>query len=211
MRVLLSTTGGRGDVEPLVALAVRFRELGVDARVCAPPDCADRLAGVGVPLVEVGESVRAMMHGGKRPSPEDAPRLDAEAIATQFDKVPAAAEGCAAVVTTGLLSAAVAVRSVAEKLRIPYVYAAYCPIYLPSPYYPPPPALGGPPVPELTDNRAQWNRHSQGAYRRFGAALNSHRAAIGLPPVENIYDYAFSDHPWLAADPVLAPLQPTDL
>ena len=30
MRVLLSTSGSRGDVEPLVALAVRLRELGTD-------------------------------------------------------------------------------------------------------------------------------------------------------------------------------------
>ncbi|MFI7701511.1 glycosyltransferase [Nonomuraea sp. NPDC049480] len=52
MRVLLSTYGSRGDVEPLAALAVRLRELGVEVRVHAPPDeeFAQRLAGVGVPL-----------------------------------------------------------------------------------------------------------------------------------------------------------------
>jgi len=38
MRVLLSTYGSRGDVEPMVALAVRLRELGAEVRVCAPPD-----------------------------------------------------------------------------------------------------------------------------------------------------------------------------
>jgi UDP:flavonoid glycosyltransferase YjiC (YdhE family) len=30
MRVLLSTYGSRGDVDPMVALAVRLRALGVD-------------------------------------------------------------------------------------------------------------------------------------------------------------------------------------
>jgi UDP:flavonoid glycosyltransferase YjiC (YdhE family) len=211
MRVLLSTSGGRGDVEPLVALAVAFRALGHEARVCAPPDCADRLAEAGVPLVEVGESVRAMMHGSKPPSPGDAPRLAAAAIATQFDKVPAAAEGCDMVVATGLLSAAVAVWSVAEKLEIPYFYGAYCPIYLPSPHYPPPPALGRPAEPDVTDNRTLWDMHSRGAHRRFGGPLNERRAALGLPPVENIYRYGFTGRPLLAADPILAPLQPTDL
>jgi hypothetical protein len=34
VRVLLSTNGGRGG-EPLVALAVRFRALGAEVRVCA--------------------------------------------------------------------------------------------------------------------------------------------------------------------------------
>ena len=38
MRVVLSTYGSRGDVEPVVALAVQLRELGAEVRVCAPPD-----------------------------------------------------------------------------------------------------------------------------------------------------------------------------
>jgi vancomycin aglycone glucosyltransferase len=56
MRVLLSTYGSRGDVDPLVGLAVQLRALGADVRVCAPPDkvFAELLAGVGVPLVPVG-------------------------------------------------------------------------------------------------------------------------------------------------------------
>jgi Glycosyltransferase family 28 N-terminal domain len=44
MRVLMSTYGSRGAVEPLVALAVRLRELAAEVRVCAPPDCAERPA-----------------------------------------------------------------------------------------------------------------------------------------------------------------------
>ncbi|OUC94926.1 hypothetical protein [Streptosporangium minutum] len=48
MRVSLSTYGSRGDVEPLVGLAVRLRELGAEVRVCAPPDeeFAVRLRGL---------------------------------------------------------------------------------------------------------------------------------------------------------------------
>ena len=38
MRVWLSTYGSRGDVEPLVVLAVRLRALGAEVRVCAPLD-----------------------------------------------------------------------------------------------------------------------------------------------------------------------------
>ncbi|EMD26461.1 glycosyltransferase [Amycolatopsis azurea] len=211
MRVLLSTSGSRGDVEPLVALAVRLRELGAEVRMCAPPDAGERLAEFGVPLVPVGESTRAMTHEKKPPSPKDGPRLSAEAIATQFEQVPAGAEGCDAVVATGMLAAAVAVRSVAEKLGIPYFYAFHCPIYLPSPHYPPPPPLGEPPAPAGTDIRSLWARNSQSAYRRFGEPLNSERAAIGLPPVDDIFSYGYTDHPLLASDPVVAPLLPTDL
>jgi vancomycin aglycone glucosyltransferase len=44
VRVLLSTTGSRGDVEPLLALAMQLRVLGVQALVCAPPDFAELAA-----------------------------------------------------------------------------------------------------------------------------------------------------------------------
>ena len=54
MRVLLSTYDSRGGVEPLVGLAVRLRALGAEVRVCAPPDFAELLARVGVPLVPIG-------------------------------------------------------------------------------------------------------------------------------------------------------------
>ncbi|MCS7477857.1 glycosyltransferase [Umezawaea endophytica] len=211
MRVLLSTSGSRGDVEPLVALAVRLRELGAEARVCAPPDAADRLAEVGVPMVPVGRSTRAMSTGSRPPSREDMARIMDELIATQFDQLPAAAEGCDAVVTTGVLAAAIGVRSVAEKLGIPYFYAFYCPIYVPSPYYAPPPPLGEPPAPDVTDIRAQWDRNNRSAYQRYGDPLNSRRAAIGLAPVEDVFGFGYTDRPWVAADPVLAPLGPTDL
>jgi vancomycin aglycone glucosyltransferase len=60
MRVVLSTYGSRGDVEPLTALAVALRALGAEVRVCAPPDedFAKLLARVSVPLVLAGQSGR---------------------------------------------------------------------------------------------------------------------------------------------------------
>ena len=125
---------GRGDVEPLVGLAVRLRALGAEVRVCAPPDWADRLAQFGVPLVPIGPPVRALMHGAMPPSVADVPRRAAELIAEQFDKLPVAAEGCDALVATGLFPVAASVQSVAEKLGIRYVFAACCPIFLPSPH-----------------------------------------------------------------------------
>jgi len=54
MRVVLSTYGSRGDVELLAGLAVQLRTLGAEVRVCAPPDCAELLARVRVPLVPIG-------------------------------------------------------------------------------------------------------------------------------------------------------------
>lgn len=54
MRVLLSIYWSRGDVEPMAGLAVQLRTLGAEVRVGTPPDCAELLARVGVPLVPIG-------------------------------------------------------------------------------------------------------------------------------------------------------------
>lgn len=209
MRVLLSTYGSRGDVEPLVGLAVGLRELGAEVRVCAPPDedFAQRLAGVGVPLVPVGRSARAMTTAA--PPPSSLPQRAAELIAGQFDTVTSAAEGCDVLVATGAMPAAAGARSVAEKLGIPSVSVTFQQLTLPSPHRPPLAYPGRPFPPEVTDNRVLWDLDAQSIDALFGAALNTSRASVGLPPVDNVRDYVIGDRPWLATDPVLDPWQET--
>ena len=209
MRVLLSTYDSRGGVEPLVGLAVRLRELGAEARMCAPPDCAERLAEVGVPLVPFGPPVHTLVHAARPPSPADVPRRVAEVTAAAFDKVAAAAEGCDALVATGVMPAVVGARSVAEKLGIPSVSVSYCPIFLPSLHHPPFPLPGYPFPPGVTDHRVLDELNVQSYNALYGPALNASRASVGLPPVDNVRAYAFTDHPWLAADTTLAPWQET--
>ena len=85
MRVLLSTYGSRGDVGPKVGLAVQLRALGAEVPVCAPPDFAELLARVGVPLMPVGHPVRPLVSGATPPSAEDLPRRAAELVAAQDD------------------------------------------------------------------------------------------------------------------------------
>ncbi|MFD7120217.1 glycosyltransferase [Streptomyces sp. NPDC059922] len=208
MRVLLSAYGTRGDVEPLVALAVRLRALGVEVRMCAPPDeeFAERLAGLGIQLMPAGPPVKALMRGTALPSAADLSRYRNELVDTQFDVLPTAVDGCDALVAAGL--AQIAARSVAEAAGIRYVYTSYSAINLPSPYHAPPPRPGWP-EPEVTDNRTLWELDAHNVNAQFGEALNGHRASIGLPPVDNVRDHVFTGRPWLAADPVLGPWRKT--
>ena len=205
MRVLLSTWGSRGDIEPLAALALRLRELGADVRVCAPPDeeFTALLARVGVTLIPLGPSTRSVTTRLKAPAADDAFRLAAELVAARFETLPAAAEGCDVLVATGLMPAGA--RSVAEKLGIRYVLACFHIFGLPSRHFPPSARPGKPSPHEETDNRVLWEQDAQRVNALYGEALNRHRAAIGLPPVDNVRDHVITDRPWLAADPVLAP------
>ncbi|WP_331741372.1 glycosyltransferase [Kitasatospora sp. NBC_00085] len=214
MRVLLSAYDSRGGVEPLVGLAVRLRELGAEVRVCAPPDeeFAKRLAVVGVEMVPTGRSVRDLVTGKTPPSPGGVPRRAAELVAAFHDRAMAAGEGCDVLVATGLVPAVAGVRSAAEKLGVRYVYVSYQPVSLPSPHHPPMPRPGRPLPPDVTDNRVLWEQDARDAQEVFGEAVNTHRASIGLAPLDNVRDHVFTDRPWLATDPVLAPWQrPADL
>ncbi|MFJ3307465.1 glycosyltransferase [Streptomyces sp. NPDC086549] len=208
MRVVLSTYGSRGDVEPMVALAMALRALGAEVRVCAPADeeFAERLAGVGVPMVPVGPSARALTTGAPPPSSANLPQRAAMVIAGQVDAVAAAAEGCDVLVATGMMPAAAGALSVAEKLGIRSVSVTFQQLTVPSPHHPPLAYPGRPLPPEVTDNRVLWDLDAQSIDMLFGAALNTNRASIGLPPVDNVRDYVIGKQPWVATDPALDPL-----
>jgi vancomycin aglycone glucosyltransferase len=180
--------------------------------MCAPPDCAERLAEVGVPLVPVGEPVHQLVHGTTPPSKVDVPRVASDLIATQLEKLTAAAEGSDAVVASGVVPAVVGARSVAEKLGIRSVHVNYCPIFLPSPHHRPQPLPGRPIPPDVTDPKELDDIAVENFNAVFREPLNTNRAAVGLPPVDSVRAYWHGERPWLAADPVLAPWpQPAEL
>ncbi len=58
MRVLLSTIGSRGDVQPLVALGLQLKALGQEVRLCVPPDFREWIEGLGMPVTPIGPEVR---------------------------------------------------------------------------------------------------------------------------------------------------------
>ncbi|WP_030911282.1 glycosyltransferase [Streptomyces sp. NRRL F-5126] len=207
MRVLLTTWGSRGDVEPLAALAVALRELGARATVCAPPDeeFVALLERAGVPMVPLGPTVHSVVARPSRPTPEDAFRLARELVAARFGTLTAEAEGCDVLLASGLMPAGAP--DVAEKLGIRYVHACLQIFGLPSRHFPPGARPGRQSSPDETDNRTLWEQDAQRVNALYGEAVNNHRAAIGLPPVVNVRDHVFTARPWLAADPVLCPAQ----
>ena len=210
MRVLLSTIGSRGDVQPLVALALELRALGNDVRLCVPPDFREWIETLGLPVTPIGPELRTLTTAAPPPTPapiapERRRQMIEGTVATQFETIAAAAQKCDIIV--GATALQVAAGSVAEKLGIPYVFVAYCPTVLPSPHHPPIPLgmIGDVPAPADADNGALWAQDARRWNDMWGPPLNARRAALGLAPVEDVRGYIFTDRPWLAADPTLAP------
>ncbi|HET7216764.1 MAG TPA: glycosyltransferase [Vicinamibacterales bacterium] len=210
MRVLLSTIGSRGDVQPLVALASQLRAQGQEVHLCVPPDFRQWIAGLGMRVTPIGPELRtataSRSSGTDGPSPEERRRQAVDAtVATQFETIGAAAQGCDVIV--GATALQIAAPSVAEKMGIPYVFVSYCPVVLPSLLHAPPPLSvpGQLPAPATADKRELWAQNAERVQNTFGPALNLHRASLGLAPVRDVRSHIFTDHPWLAADPALAP------
>jgi len=137
------------------------------------------------------------------PTLEQVRQMMAGTVATQFATIPAAAEGCDVIIGANALQ--VAAPSIAELAGIPYVFAAYCPVTLPSPHHAPPAVMAWKPQDPTAGNLALWAEDAARWIESWGPALNSERAARGLPPVADVRSHILTNQPWLAADPVLAP------
>lgn len=205
MRIVLTSWGSRGDVEPLAALGLRLRERGAEVVVCAPPDedFAVLLSRAGLQHVPLGRPVKAVVAGERKPTAQDAFRLAADLVAARFETLGEVAADADALLATGLMPAGA--RSVAEHLGIPYVLATFHTYGKPSHHFPPGRRPGTPSSSDETDLETLWREDAERVDALYGPAENSGRAALGLPPVTGVRDHVFSSRPWLAADPLLVP------
>lgn len=207
MRILLSTIGSRGDVQPLVALGLQLKELGQDVHMCVPPDFREWIEDLGMTVTPIGPELRST---GKtnpmaaRPTPEQIRQMMEGTVATQFETITNAAQGCDLIM--GATALQIAAPSIAEKMNIPYFFAAYCPAVLPSPHHAPPvlPMQGDTSM-AMTDYSELWEKDAQRWNAQWKDILNSHRTKIGLPLVSDVRSYILTDQPWLACDATLGP------
>jgi len=196
-------------VQPLVALAVELKALGQDVRLCVPPDFDDWTHSSGLPVTSIGPELRSTAKPKAAPaapiSPEVRRQMIEGTVAAQFETITAAAEGCDLIV--GATALQVAAPSVAERMGIRYIFAAYCPAVLPSSRHAPPVlgVLGDTPAPAMVNYSELWAADARRWNDTWGSLINSRRTSLGLSPVSDVHRYVITDRPWLAADPTLGP------
>ena len=213
MRVLLSTIGSRGDVQPLVALGMQLKSLGQDVHMCVPPDFRDWIEDLGISVTPIGPELRSTgkaRPAAAPPTPEQIRQLMEGTVAAQFETITAAAQGCDVIV--GATALQIAAPSIAERLGVPYFFVAYCPAVLPSPLHAPPvlSMLGDKPTGEVTDYSDLWAQDAQRWNAQWSTLLNARREKLGLEPVSDVRSHILTDQPWLAADPTLGPWSDPD-
>ena len=208
MRILLSTIGSRGDVQPLVALGLQLQELGQEVHMCVPPDFLDWIEGLGMTVTPIGPELRSTGKAGpmaEPPTPEQMRQMIEGTVAAQFETITTAAQGCEMIL--GATALQIAAPSIAEKMGIPYFFAAYCPAVLPSPHHAPPVLVmrGDKPAPAMADYSELWNQDAKRWNNQWSSILNSHRTRLGLDRVSDVRSHILTKQPWLASDPTLGP------
>lgn len=206
----LVAIGTRGDVQPMVALALALRERGHQVRVGAPPDFGPWITTQGLDFVPVGVDVQRYLTD----HPDlfsGAPRRALAAARHFFNQeIPAQARDMtplcrwADVVAWGGL--AMVAQHVAESCRRPSLGVLYSPCVLPSELHAPA-AMPYHGLPTWL-NRWLWRLSQWSTERIGGQPINRVRATLGLPPVE-LREHMFEQGRLLmAADAELFPHDP---
>lgn len=208
MQVAIAAEGTRGDVHPMLLLARALLAGGHRVRFCCPPDFAVEAAATGADVVSLGTEVRAFIergaaaiHGtGIAMMREMAAWADLS-IENQFRLLPAAVEGCDAVLGAGTI---VAGASAAELHGIPFRSVLYTPALAPSSAHTP--CIVPFQLRSAYANRILWQLARGFLNLATRRDLNRRRAALGLAPVRDVLQHFLSDRPVLAVDRPLAPM-----
>ena len=205
MKVALVTFGSRGDVQPLLALALALRAAGHDVLLAAPPENADWAQSCGCSFRPLGGDVQAFLQSCPEPHTLRAAiafgRFLQQEIEAQFAQLPAIIQGADLVLAAALILAA---PTVAESLGLPYRFIAFCPQVLPSSQHPSV-LIRHHNLPRWANWLSWWLTNKTDIFR-FKAIINRHRRGLGLGPVRDLWAHFLGDRVVVASDKVLAPV-----
>jgi UDP:flavonoid glycosyltransferase YjiC (YdhE family) len=197
---VLVAGGTRGDVQPMVALALELRRREHRVVLAAPPNFADWVSSHGLDFRPLGQdpqlfltrhglNLRRALHALKDDMHREFATL--EPLVGEADLVLGASVTCAG-------------PSLAARRGIPYLYAVFCPALIASARHP------SPFVPWMRlprwVNRLTWWAHRRTWNRLFRDIMDEERARLGLPGVREAWDHLMEGPLLVAADPTLAPL-----
>jgi len=206
MKIVLTTHGSRGDIQPILALSLLLRDARHDVVLAGPPENRTWVESNSIRFCPVGHNFMAFVAKYPdvytlRPAPAILRFLKRETI-EQFETFPALFKGVDLVLAASLSFGAA---SVCEKMGIAYRFIAFCPQVFPSAHHPAVYAK------DHTRSR-RWNRMTWRLDRLadrllFRPMINRCRRAIRLSPLrESGLEHMLGNNPILAADEILAPL-----
>ena len=199
MRIVLTTFGSRGDVQPMLALSLALKAAGHDVLLAGPPEKTAWAEELGCPYQPLGGNLTAFIDHMKdvysfRSGLRFVSYVRKEMI-DQFGLLPEIISGADMVVGASLVFA---LSTVAEHMGIPYRYVAFTPQLLPS---------GQHPCPAFkTHGLPQWyNRMTWSAMRGLNrfvltSDVNKKRKQFGLRPIRDSWRHVLGKGVIVASD-----------
>ena len=209
MRIVLATFGSRGDVQPILALALALGSAGHDVLVAGPPEKAAWAKELGCNYHPLGRNITAFIDGLKNahsfvPAIEFVKFVRYEAI-SQFNSLPDIIKGADLVIGASLMFG---LASIAESMNIPYRYIVFTPQLLKSGFHTPF-MLKHQGLP-MWYNRAAWSMVTFLDRFNLTRLINIERKKVGLKPIIDAWANIMGDNIIVASDPVVAKV-PTDV
>ena len=128
MRIVLATSGSRGDAQPMIALSLGFKDTGHDVLLIGPPEKKQWALQLGCPYKGLGRDVTAFLDTIKNPisipTAISFVKYVRQEIHNQFKVLPKLVEGADIVIGSSLMFG---LSSLAEFLNIRYRYVAFTP------------------------------------------------------------------------------------
>jgi vancomycin aglycone glucosyltransferase len=199
----MATYGSRGDVQPIVALALGLAARGHTVSLAGPPEWRSWARSLGCPYTALGRDLGPFLRRERAAHSLKAAvafrRWVQDEMAIQFERLPQWVAQADLVVAASLC---LALPSVAEALAIPYGYIAFTPQLLPSGAHPCPIFRHQRRPPWI--NRLQWRLDALVQNFDLLPRLNRHRRRLGLPSVAEFWHHLLGSHLLLASDRELA-------
>ena len=209
MRIVVAPFGTRGDVQPILALAIGLRTAGHEVSMVASPNYADEARAFDVPFAPLGEDMQTLI---RRSGFESSPLrggiamfdMGRRLVGELTDGAMPLMRGADLIVGGGT---PIFAPTAAEALGVPYAWIAYSSQAFRSAHHAPftvPIHDSKPPM-----NRLLWRAMNVGASAAIGGPLARKRAELGLGAVDDLYEHLFSARTaLLAADPELVAVPP---
>lgn len=210
MKIAISTVGSRGDVQPMIALALEAIQRGHEPLLCAPPNFASWIERHGIPFAPLGIDFQVflaehphVLTGKSVVMMKSLSEFFSSNLPEQFDQLAAAARGCDAIVFAGMAFAA---PSVAELLGIPALSVIYSACMFPSAQHPPA-IVSQQDMPAWVNGLLWWANRMAGD-SIINGTLNECRRKAGLAPGKISRQLYEETSCIIAADATLFPPDP---
>jgi vancomycin aglycone glucosyltransferase len=195
MKIACIILGTRGDVQPMVALAVGLNNKGHEATIYAPPENEELARQNNCQFMAFGPGIRkAVKDNPQKQKGGVAAKITLsegkKLIGDQINLLPDLIKGADLVLGAGIV---VGVHTAADILKIPYRYVAFYPIML------------GTTKDDPIKNRMMFGFGRSVMNLLMRGYINKSRVKSGLPPIKDIWQHWLGENAIIACDKELNP------